>query len=256
MARDSRIEEGIYVIIPAAGQGSRMGGSTKKQFLPVGGVPVLARTLLAFDRFGRSMREKGPFFVRCIVVTAPENLPEVQWLCEEFVPGLVKDTVAGGPTRRDSVWNGIQALARLEHPPKDDDIVFIHDGARCLVDEATLLRCYDGAGKLGICAAAVAVKDTIKEVDEPADKKVVATPDRTRLFSIQTPQAFRMEYLFTSYSEGIRNQRAATDDTSLAEAAGLPVYLVEGSYANIKITTPEDLLIADVLQSLRTDVGP
>ena len=256
MASGNKKDPGIYVIIPAAGQGSRMGGTTKKQFLPVGGVPVLARTLLAFDRFGRSMRKTSPFFVRCIVVTGSENLPEVQWLCEEFVPGLVKSTVAGGPTRRDSVWNGIQALELLKESPKADDIVFIHDGARCLVDEATLIRCYEGAENYGICAAAVAVKDTIKEVDDPESKRVVATPDRTKLFSIQTPQAFRMKDLFTAYSEGIKYQRAATDDTSLAEAAGLPVYLVEGSYANIKITTPEDLMIADVLQSLRTDVGP
>ena len=253
MTRSRKKTESLYVIIPAAGQGRRMGGTTKKQFLPVGGVPVLARTLLAFSSFEKKMNEKLSFRIRCIVVTAEENLPEVQWLCEEFTPGLVEKTVAGGPTRRDSVWNGIKALSSLSVPPCSDDIVFIHDGARCLVDEGTLLRCLEGARQFGVCAAAVAVKDTIKQADAPVNGKVIATPDRTSLFAIQTPQAFRMEDLYHSYAEGIEKNRAATDDTSLAEACGLPVHLVEGSYTNIKITTPEDLLLADVLQSFRTD---
>ncbi len=248
--------EFLYVIIPAAGQGRRMGGSTSKQFLPVGGVPVLARTLLAFSSFERSMNRKYPFRIRCIVVTAEENLPEVQWLCEEFTPGLVEKTITGGPTRRDSVWNGIKALASLSVPPGDEDIVFIHDGARCLVDEGTLIRCLNGARQFGVCAASVAVKDTIKQADSPSNGIVIATPDRTTLFAIQTPQAFLMKDLYHSYAEGIEKDRAATDDTSLAEAVGLPVHLVEGSYTNIKITTPEDLLLADVLQSLRKDGEP
>jgi 2-C-methyl-D-erythritol 4-phosphate cytidylyltransferase len=256
MPDNKQSKDFLYVIIPAAGQGRRMGGSTKKQFLPVGGVPVLARTLLAFSSFEKIMNKKQPFRIRCIVVTAEENLPEVQWLCEEFTPGLVEKTVAGGPTRRDSVWNGIQALSALNVPPKENDIVFIHDGARCLVDAGTLVRCLEGARMFGVCAAAVAVKDTIKQADSPVNGKVISTPDRTTLFAIQTPQAFLMKDLYLSYSEGIKNNQAATDDTSLAEAAGLPVHLVEGSYTNIKITTQEDLLFADVLQSLRKDGEP
>lgn len=241
--------ERLYVIIPAAGQGRRMGGTSNKQLIPVGGIPVLARTLLAFEAFRAAQQEYGPLAVHCIVVASEEAADDIRKICEDYKITFVENIVTGGVTRQDSVWNGICALSALACPPKADDIVFIHDGARCFVDQGTLRHCLYGAETYGVCTAAVPVKDTIKQTD-PADKqRVASTLDRSALYAVQTPQAFQYSLLYQSYSAAQKEKRAATDDTSLAEAIGLPVYLVEGSYANIKITTPEDLPAADRLQN-------
>lgn len=239
----------LYVIIPAAGQSRRMGGNASKQFIPVGGIPVLARTLLAFEKFAARRKEAGTFSMHGILVTSPEAIPEVRKICDDYNISFIEQIIAGGATRQDSVWNGVCALQALRVVPAAEDVVFIHDGARCFIESDTLQRCLNGAQNHGICAAAVPVKDTIKQVDSAQNRRVTATPDRETLYAIQTPQAFTYSLLVKSYEAGQNEKRAATDDTSLAEAIGLPVYLVEGSYTNIKITTPEDLLWADLLRN-------
>jgi len=249
-------ERHLYVIIPAAGQSRRMGGSRNKQFIPIEGIPVLIRTLLAFREYLAAKEKAEPFFLHTVVVTSEPAVPEVSDLLREYEIPFVEQVTAGGETRQDSVWNGIRSLAELGRPPLPDDVVFVHDGARCFVDPGTLERCLEGALKYGICTAAVPVKDTIKEVDVRNGGKVISTPDRSMLYAVQTPQAFLYRLLFESYGTACRKGLKGTDDTSLAEALGLPVYVVEGSYSNIKITTPEDLLLFAGTDRLRTPDAP
>lgn len=251
-----RVPVSLYIIIPAAGLSQRMGGTSSKQFIPIGGIPVLARTLLAFEEYCSEQQNSGPFTMHGIIVTSPESIDVVQNICKDFKITFVEKIISGGATRQGSVWNGICTLHALPNPPAASDIIFVHDGARCFVDSGTLQRCFDGAKKYGVCTAAIPVKDTIKQADPADGCKVIATPDRTTLYAIQTPQAFIAELLVKSYTEGQIEKRAATDDTSLAEMAGLPVYLVEGSYTNIKITTPDDLLWAELLTNHRKPVLP
>lgn len=246
----------LYVIIPAAGRSRRMGGTSSKQFTAVGGIPILARTLLALEHFCAEQKAAGPFSLHGILITSPESIEEAGELCSKFNISFVEDIISGGLTRQESVWNGITALQTLRHPPEAQDIVFIHDGARCFVDSGTLARCLSGAREHGVCAAAMPVKDTIKQVDSDIHRQVIATPDRSTLYAIQTPQAFTYPLLLESYTAGQKEKRAATDDTSLAEMIGLPVYLVEGSYSNIKITTPEDLMWAELLKNHQKFVLP
>ena len=246
----------LYVIIPAAGSSRRMGGTSSKQFIPIGGVPVLARTLLCFEHFCTEQKKTGTFSMHGVLVTSPQSISEAESICRQFKISFIENIIEGGSTRQESVWNGICALQSLAHPPDAGDIVFIHDGARCFVDSGTLTRCLQGASVHGVCAAAVPVKDTIKQVDSSDSCKVTATPDRSKLYAIQTPQAFLFSLLLESYTAGQKENRSATDDTSLAEMIGLPVFLVEGSYSNIKITTPEDLLWADLLKNHQKFVLP
>ena len=241
--------ERLFLIIPAAGQSRRMGNMPNKQFLPVGGIPVLARTLLLFKHFLAEQKKSGPFSLHCILVTTPDAISDAANILSEYEISFVEKIIAGGSTRQESVWNGICALSSMEDAPNDSDVVFIHDGARCFADSDIFRRCITAAVQYGVCAAAVKVKDTIKQVDSDGSCKVIATPPREALYAVQTPQAFLYSRLFASYSEANDKKREATDDTSLAEMAGLPVYLVEGSYRNIKITTPEDLLWADFLKN-------
>jgi len=246
----------LFVIIPAAGQSRRMGGTSNKQFLPVGGIPILARTLLSFERFYEEQKTSGPFSIHGVLVSSPETVVEAENLCKQYNITFIDKVIPGGSTRQESVWNGICSLQALPCSPEAGDVVFIHDGARCFIDSGTLFRCLEGARKYGICAAAMPVKDTIKQVDSIERRQVTATPDRATLYSIQTPQAFLYSLLIQSYAYGQKEKQEATDDTSLAEKAGLPVYLVEGAYSNIKITTPEDLLWAELLKNHRKSVLP
>lgn len=249
-------ERHLYVIIPAAGQSRRMGGERNKQFIPIDGIPVLVRTLLAFKEYLAVKEQTEPFHLHGVIVTSEPSIPEVLELLQNYGIPFVEKVIPGGMTRQDSVWNGIRSLADLERAPRPDDVVFVHDGARCHVDRGTLERCLEGTLKYGICTAAVPVKDTIKKVDAEGSNKVLSTPDRSMLYAVQTPQAFLYRLLFEAYDAAYRAGRKGTDDTSLAEALGLPVYVVEGSYSNIKITTPEDLLLFADTDRLRTHGEP
>jgi len=235
----------LFVIIPAAGSGSRMNADENKLFMSLSGVPVIERTLQAFDTFLNRMSRKSTFSMQTIVVTAEENIFKIKRICEKNNFAFVKDVVPGGQTRQESVWNGILALSSLPFPPGEEDIVFIHDGARCLIDQDTLDRCFKAASIYEVCAVSVPVKNTIKQTDRNDAGSVLSTPDRETLQEIQTPQIFRYNILVEAYSSAMRRGRVATDDTSLAEAIGAHVRLVEGAYTNIKITTQEDFAIAE-----------
>lgn len=225
----SASEAPVIALIPAAGRGKRIGETKNKLFLHAGGRPILERTLSIFD--------KHPAVTDICVVTLPEEQP----IIEEMIAaaGITKVHVwaCGGATRRDSVGNGLAALKAAGLP--DDAIVLIHDGARCFVGPEVIDRCIDGARKKKAVVAALHARDTIKFVE---DDKIAMTPDRNRLWQIQTPQAFHFDLVYQAYQNG---PERATDDASLVEAVGHPVYVVMGSDFNIKITTPADLLIGE-----------
>ncbi|MBN1776286.1 MAG: 2-C-methyl-D-erythritol 4-phosphate cytidylyltransferase [Clostridiales bacterium] len=244
----------LFVIIPAAGNGTRVSDTENKLFMSLAGIPVIERTLLAFDQFLNRMSRRSVFTMQTVVVTAEENIFKIKRICEKNNFAFVKDIVPGGETRQESVWNGILALSSLPFPPGEEDVVFIHDGARCLIDQATLDRCLKASSMYDVCAPSVPVKSTIKQTDKDDSGAVLSTPDRETLQEIQTPQVFRYNILVEAYSSANRRGRVATDDTSLAEAIGAKVRLVEGAYSNIKITTQEDFAIAESFLQSAADV--
>lgn len=227
----------LYVIIPAAGSSTRMGQN--KLFLKIGGMTVIARTLSAFKELG----EEG-VHISAILVTneAGKDLLEDEVATGGF--GFVEKIVSGGASRTESVYNGVMALSSLDVPPSPDDAVFIHDCARPLVDTDILK---DGLTRLetcDVCVAGVPLKNTVKEVSGDI---VTNTPDRSSLVEVQTPQCFKYDVLKRSYENAFANGIEATDDTALAELLGYNVFISKGSYRNIKITTPEDIRIAEAL---------
>lgn len=218
----------IYVIIPAAGSGSRMGKNSNKLFMEVAGIPVIERTLKTFMDYGNT---------HCIVVTNEENINAMKELQETKYP-CIKKVVLGGNSRTESVNNGVQALSSLECPPDANDYVLIHDGARCMLKANVINNCCEGLKNNDVCVAGVPTKNTIKIVKNGI---VESTPDRSTLYEVQTPQCFKYDVLKKSYDNATANGIEATDDTALAEILGYKVAIVEGSYSNIKITTPEDI---------------
>lgn len=219
----------VYVLIPAAGLGRRMGASLNKQYLTLDDRPVLAHTLALFDGHPR---------VAGIYVISPRD--EVSFCRREVVEryGFTKvlDLVAGGAERQDSVRNGLRACVA-----EAGDIVLIHDGVRPLCPSACIDGAIDSASHIGACVVGVPAKDTIKEVE---DGLVRGTPERRRLWQAQTPQAFRYGLIRDVHERALAEGWIGTDDASLVERLGLPVAMVTGDYRNIKITTPEDLLLA------------
>lgn len=217
---------GIPAIVVAAGSSSRMKG-TNKQLCTLGGIPVLARTLLAFERCEAVSK--------IILVVRAEDLLEIQILCEKYMLTKLTDIVCGGATRQESVLKG---FSRLD---KSDERVLVHDGARPLVDSGTITAVANALETYVAVTCAVKVKDTVKQVDR--NGKVIKTLDRDSLVAVQTPQGVHIK----EYLEAVNkiNVAAFTDDTSIMEAGGYDVYTVEGNYKNIKITTPEDITAAE-----------
>ena len=243
-------EQHLYLIIPAAGQSRRMGTQTSKLLLPVAGIPVLARTLILFQEY----RNTNPaLIIHGVIAASPDLIPVIETLCRDHRITIIEDKTHGGATRQQSVHNAIRAAFGLPRPPQADDIVFVHDGARCLTETTTLNSCLHDAKKYGACTAAVSVKDTIKTIESTGSTKVSATPNRETLYAVQTPQAFTWDILRQSYEHAEEHAITGTDDTSLAEAMGHPVYLSQGSYTNIKITTPEDLILAEAILAQQSE---
>ena len=216
-------------IIVAAGTGSRMNSATPKQFLPLDNEMVLTRTVRRF--------EESPEIQEIVLVVSPDWADFVRTeivLKENF--RKVKKIVNGGAERYESVYSGLRACPEA-------DYVFIHDGARPFVTEDIIRRCAAEVENYQAVAAGMPVKDTIKIADESGFVK--STPDRRSLWSIQTPQVFSYAIIRAAY-ELIRDTDMSkiTDDAMVVEATGLAkIRLIEGSYGNIKITTPEDLKI-------------
>ncbi|MFH1576253.1 MAG: 2-C-methyl-D-erythritol 4-phosphate cytidylyltransferase [Candidatus Margulisiibacteriota bacterium] len=206
-------------IITAAGYGRRMG--QPKQFLEIEGKPILARTIAVF--------EQTKIIDEIIVVVNQEDVERVK----KFKYKKLKQVVAGGKERQDSVYNGLRAL------PADTEIVAIHDGARPFISPEIIEQAVDEALEVGAVVVGVPVKDTIKKV---ASSQVVSSQDRNELWAAQTPQVFKKDIILKAYEA--QAQAQVTDDAMLVEKLGIPVKMVLGSYQNIKITTPSDLQMA------------
>ncbi len=229
----------VAAIIPAAGFGTRMGAGIPKQFIELAGEPVLVRTLRVFL--------DHPAIDLIMLVLPPTHLQAGK---EQLLPFLNAEEqskimyVAGGDTRQHSVENGTKAL------PASIERVFVHDGARPLVNGEIIDRCLAGIEEHGAVIAAIPVKDTLKEVDEDCTE-IIGTVDRSRLWQAQTPQAMDLHLLERAYEYAAATEFIGTDEASLLEHAGVAVNVVMGSEENIKITRPEDLKIAAAL--LRED---
>ena len=220
----------ISAIVVAGGSGSRMGTSTKKQYLKIKDKEILVYTVECFQNM--------PEIQEIVVVTGKEDITYVEKLLKDtYKLNKVSYIVAGGKERQDSVYNGIQAA------DEKSDYLVIHDGARPLITKEVVRAGLDMAYAHRASIIAVPVKDTIKLVSK--DGKVEATPDRSSLWSVQTPQIFEKELIIHAHEYAKEHGLSVTDDSMLVEAIGVPVYIVEGEYTNIKITTPEDLIIAE-----------
>lgn len=222
-------KSGIPVIIAAAGASSRMEGINKQTAL-LGGVPVLARTLLNFER--------SDVISSIILIVRPEDVFAMQMMAKKYGIDKLTDIVCGGATRQESILNG---FGRLD---KNAEAVLIHDGARPFTDASVIRAVADALKEYSAVTCAVPLKDTVKVVDK--DGKVINTPDRSTLAAVQTPQGVRVSD-YRMAVEKIGDVSKFTDDMSVMEAAGFCVYTVKGSYRNIKITTPEDLQLAEYL---------
>ena len=220
------------VIICAGGIGERMDAGKPKQFIEIDGGSIIRKSVDAF----RSEEIRG--LADVIVVTAPAGFEkETGRLVNEDAAAkdeafLKADIVTGGRERQDSVRNALDYLAGFGL--EDDDIVLIHDGARPYVTAETIRKVTEKAFDEGAAIAAVPVKDTIRDKEN-------GTLDRSRLYSVQTPQGFRFRFIYDAVRKACEDGFYGTDDGSLAERAGVMPVIVEGSYGNIKITTPEDL---------------
>ncbi len=215
----------VAVVIAAAGSSSRMGGENK-MLMPLQGQPVLAHTCRAF--------QNCPLVDRIVLTTREQDILSLQQMAETYGFTKITDIVAGGNTRTRSVANGFAAVGNA-------DIVLIHDGARPLISQEVIAAVIGAVQQQGAAAPVVPVKDTIKVCG--ADGQIIHTPDRSTLFAVQTPQGFRCDWYKDALDRA--GDRVYTDDCALVEAAGYTVYTVPGEYTNIKITTPEDILLAE-----------
>jgi 2-C-methyl-D-erythritol 4-phosphate cytidylyltransferase len=225
----------VTAIVPAAGSGSRMAGSMPKQFLQVGGMPLLARTLMA-------LREAGGLDA-LILVVAPGQMDR----CRQEVLGpfglTVDRLVPGGEDRQASVLAGLEAASPAT------DLILVHDGARPFVTREIVAAALAAAAECGGAVVAVPVTDTIKRAD--GDQRVRETPRREELWAAQTPQVFRAALFREAHARALAEGFRSTDDSALVERLGYQIRLVPGSRENLKITTPADILLAGMLLSRR-----
>ena len=225
----------VVAIIPSAGKGERMG--QKKEFLLLGGKPILAHTLKPL--------EDHPQISKTILVVDEKSIEKCnREIVEKYGFKKVKEVIVGGEERQDSVYNGLKRVA------KDCDIVLIHDGARPFLTEDLITRSIEGAEKHKAAVVAVPCIDTIKFAHKEKDM-AIETLDREYLWMAQTPQTFRYEIIMKAYEKAEEENFRGTDDASLVERMNQPVKIVRGSYNNIKITTPQDLILAEAILKKR-----
>jgi 2-C-methyl-D-erythritol 4-phosphate cytidylyltransferase len=219
----------VTAVIPAAGSGKRM--NSKKQYLELNGKPVIAITVSVFDEC-QSIDE-------IIVVAAKEDIE----LTKDLLKGIkkVKNIVAGGQHRQDSVYNGIEAIK----PESEEDIVVIHDAARPLITKDIISRAVTEAKVSKAVVVGIPSKDTVKTVSPK--NIIIETLDRASIWLVQTPQVFHYSVIKQACERAQRIKYKATDDSKLVERMGISVKMIMGSYENIKITTKEDLAMAEAI---------
>ena len=227
----------VAAVIVAGGSGKRMGLNTDKLLLPLGEECVLYYTLRAF--------ETAEEIAEIVLVVSKSNRADIEAVLEKHRFSKICAVVDGGKERQDSVYHGLCAVS------EDASVVAIHDGARCVVTEDIILKTIEGAIAHGGAAAAVSVKDTLKQVDE--NGMIVCTVDRSKTYHVQTPQTFLKDRIIECHKRAQEEGFYATDDCALFERYGHPVKLTEGCYTNIKITTQEDLPAAERLLAGREE---
>lgn len=227
----------MYLLIPAAGKGSRMGSDRNKLLLTLLDRPLLAWTLMA---------AAASYEIQWIgIMGQPEDFADFKAILADLSLSKPVELILGGTTRQASVYHGLKALpASAEH-------VLIHDGARCLATPNLFDRCADALETCQGLIAAIPVKDTIKVVDEQGS--IIDTPNRSQLWAAQTPQGFDVQLLKQCHEQGCQLGWAVTDDAALFEKCELPVKIVLGEETNLKVTTPVDLAIAEYI--LRQRLG-
>lgn len=220
----------VTAVITAAGKGTRMNSDLNKQYIEIAGIPVLSRTIEAFQQ----CKEVDSI----ILVVNEEDINFCRHkIVEHYNFSKVKSLVSGGAERQNSVYKGLCAVC------EDCKIVLIHDGARPFVTNKNIIDAINAAKTYGACGVGVKLKDTIKLCDQ--NGFVESTPDRNSLWNIQTPQAFKYNIIRNAHEKAIQSNYIGTDDMVLVERQGIPVKIVQGNYQNIKITTPEDLAIGE-----------
>ena len=223
------------VVIPAAGQGKRMRAGKNKLLLKLNDCPVIVHTLLVFEHDENCT---GIF-----LAINPSDRNAFEDLLSHYRIKKVVKLVEGGEERQHSVYNALLAVSH--------DIVLVHDGARPFIKERTIQELVEVTNQTGAAIAAVPVKDTIKKV---IDGKVTNTIERSSLWMVQTPQAFRVSILKKAHEEAIADSYLGTDDASLVERMNREVAVVESDYDNIKLTTPEDLYFAEAIVKKQGEV--
>ncbi|MGE6613933.1 2-C-methyl-D-erythritol 4-phosphate cytidylyltransferase [Peribacillus sp. NPDC076916] len=216
------------VVIPAAGQGKRMKAGKNKLFIELSGIPIIVYTLRVF--------EEDPDCRGIILSINPAEKDYFSQLIAAYGLKKVKKLVVGGKERQQSVYNGLQHAG--------EEIVLIHDGARPFINVGQISELTTAASLHGGAVIAVPVKDTIKKA---SNNKVVETVERSSLWAVQTPQAFRVSILKSAYEQAEAEAFLGTDDASLLERINEQVVIIEGNYDNIKITTQEDLYFAEAI---------
>ncbi len=228
----------VAAIIPAAGVGRRMQHNTPKQYLTLGGKPILANTLAIF--------EKLPEITEITVVAQPAGLDFCQnQVITPFGFKKVLRLVPGGKERQDSVYNALKVL----HRQNDWDLILVHDGVRPFVTPDEVRRVIRAAGEHGAAILALPAQDTVKKVNR--EGRIQKTLNRQDIWLAQTPQAFQADIIWRAFVEAYGREFYGTDEASLVEALGVPVMVEPGSPFNIKVTTPEDLVMAEAIHQLR-----
>jgi 2-C-methyl-D-erythritol 4-phosphate cytidylyltransferase len=228
----------VAAIIPAAGVGRRMQHNTPKQYLTLGGKPILANTLAIFENM--------PEIAEITVVAQPAALDFCQnQVINPFGFKKVLRLVPGGKERQDSVYNALKVL----HRQNDWDLILVHDGVRPFVTPEEVRRVIRTAEEHGAAILALPAQDTVKKVNR--EGRIQKTLNRQDIWLAQTPQAFHAAIVWRAFLEAYGREYYGTDEASLVEALGVPVMVEPGSPFNIKVTTPEDLIMAEAIHKLR-----
>jgi 2-C-methyl-D-erythritol 4-phosphate cytidylyltransferase len=221
-----------YAVIVAGGRGVRMHTTIPKQFLPFMGKPLLC---YAFEAFAKAMPG-----IKLVLVLPGDQLKSAQVVLKSYIGGIDVTVVEGGETRFHSVQNGLKKI-------KDDGIVFVHDGARPLLSDDLIHRCYQQALEMGSAIPAIPINDSVRMVEDGITRAI----NREQLRIVQTPQTFKTELILPAFQQEWRPE--FTDEATVVEANGTEVFLIDGLQDNIKITVPDDMIIAEVLLKARAN---
>ncbi|MBI2661288.1 2-C-methyl-D-erythritol 4-phosphate cytidylyltransferase [Candidatus Woesearchaeota archaeon] len=232
-----------HVIIAAAGKGARMGINSNKVFLTLAGRPILYHTIKVFENCSA--------IDDIIIVTKKEDIDEINNIKNNNNFKKIKNIVIGGIERQDSVYNGLMSIKNGKNND-DNNIILVHNGSNPLVKENEIIECIENARIYGAAVVGFPVKDTLKEAKENI---IVKTIDRTNLWQMQTPQAIQYGLFIKAFENAKKNNLKFTDDVALVEAIGHKVKIVQCSNENIKITTPEDLKIAEGIMMKRSGIS-